>query len=92
MPISPAQRSLKYLLENGYVVVITEKWNPHALIRQDLFGFIDLLAPNEGQTLAIQTTSASSFAARRNKIESHENLPMVLSAGWKVVVHGWRKK
>lgn len=91
MPVSPTQRSLKYLREQGYVVAVTEKWNPHARIRQDLFGFIDMLALKDGQTLAIQTTSASAFASRKTKIQCHENLPMVLSAGWKVIIHGWRK-
>ena len=52
---------------------------------------IDMLAIKDGQTLSIQTTSASAFAARKTKIQCHENLPMVLSAGWKVIVHGWRK-
>lgn len=91
MAISPTQRSLKHLRDNGYVVAITEKWNPHARIRQDLFGFIDLLAIRDGETLAIQTTSASAFAARKTKVQCHENLARVLSAGWKVIVHGWRK-
>lgn len=91
MATSPTQRSLKHLREQGYAVAVTEKWNPHARIRQDLFGFIDMLAIKDGQTLAIQTTSASAFAARKAKIQGHENLPVVLLAGWKVIVHGWRK-
>lgn len=91
MATSPAQRSLKYLRDQGYTVAITEKWNSHAKIRQDLFGFIDLLAIKDRKTLAIQTTSSSSFAVRRKKIEGHENLPLVLAAGWQVTVHGWRK-
>lgn len=91
MPISPAQRSLKYLRDKGYTVAITEKWNPHARVRQDLFGFVDLLAVRDGQTLAVQTTSASNLADRRKKVIEHENLPILLSAGWQVVIHGWRK-
>jgi hypothetical protein len=91
MAMSPTQLSLKYLRDQGYTVAITEKWNSHARIRQDLLGFIDLLAIKNGQTLAIQTTSASSFAARKSKIQNHENLPIVLSAGWNVTIHGWRK-
>jgi hypothetical protein len=91
MATSPTQRSLKYLREQGYTVAVTEKWNPHARIRLDLFGFVDLLAIKEGQTLAIQTTSASNFADRRAKILEHDNLSKVLSAGWSVHVHGWRK-
>ena len=91
MPISPTQRSLKHLKEQGYTVAITEKWNPHARIRQDLFGFVDLLAIREGMTLAIQTTSSNNYADRKKKVQDHENLPKVLSAGWQVRIHGWRK-
>jgi len=89
--VSPTQRSLKYLRDQGYTVAVTEKWNPFAKIRQDLFGFVDLIAIRNGTTLAIQTTSASNISSRRKKIESHENLPVVLSAGWSVIIHGWRK-
>lgn len=91
MAISPTQRSLKHLREQGYTVAITEKWNPHAHIRQDLFGFVDLLAIRDGETLAVQTTSASNLSSRRSKVIAHENLPIILSAGWKVIIHGWRK-
>jgi len=91
MATSPTQRSLKYLRDQGYTVAITEKWNPHARVRQDLFGFIDMLAIKDGQTLAVQTTSSSSFSERKKKIEAHENLPLVLAARWQVTVHGWRK-
>lgn len=91
MAISPTQRSLKNLRNQGYTVAITVKWNPHARIRQDLFGFVDLLAIRDGETLAIQTTSAGNLSARRSKVVAHENLPIILSAGWQVIIHGWRK-
>ena len=91
MATSPTQRSLKYLRDQGYTVAITEKWNSYAKVRQDLFGFIDMIAIKDGVTLAIQTTSSSTFSARIKKIEEHENLPAVLAAGWQVTVHGWRK-
>ena len=91
MSISPTQRSLKHLRSMGYTVAITEKWNPHARIRQDMFGFVDLLAIREGETLAVQTTSGSNISARRMKIIAHENLSAVLLANWHVVIHGWRK-
>ena len=91
MAVTPTQRSLKYLRDQGYRVAITEKWNPHAKVRQDLFGFVDLLAVRDGQTLAVQTTSSGSMSDRRKKILAHENLPVLLSAGWQIVIHGWRK-
>ena len=91
MAISPTQRSLKYLREHGYTVTITERCNSYARVRQYLFGFVDLIAIKKGQTLEVQTTSAANYSARRKKVQDHENLSIVLSAGWKVAIHGWRK-
>lgn len=87
---SPTQRSVAHLREQGYLVAVVERWNPHARIRQDLFGWIDLLAIRDGETLAVQTT-ASGVAARIKKITAAESLPAVRKAGWRILVHGWRK-
>jgi hypothetical protein len=87
---TPTQRSLQHLREQGYLVAIVEHWNPHARIRQDLFGWIDLLAIRDGETLAVQTT-ASAVAARVKKITEAASLPAVRKAGWRILVHGWRK-
>lgn len=91
MAITPTQRSLQKLRDEGYLATVAERWNPHARVRQDLFGFVDILALRKGETLAIQTTTASNFAARRKKVLAHENFDAVICAGWQVVVHGWRK-
>jgi hypothetical protein len=89
--MTPTQRSLKLLREQGYTVAIVEKWNPHARIRQDLFGFIDLLAIRDGETLGIQACAGSSLSARVKKITEHENLGPVRKAGWRIEVWAWRK-
>ncbi len=89
--MTPTQRSLKHLRDQGYTVAVVEHWNPFAKIRQDLFGFIDLLALKDGITLAVQTTSYSNMSARIRKIAEHENLRIVRDAGWLIHVHGWRK-
>jgi hypothetical protein len=88
--MTPTQRSLKYLREQGYTVAITERWNPFARIRQDLFGFVDLLAIRKGETLAVQTTS-TGVSERIKKIQDSEYLPKIRDAGWMIHVHGWRK-
>lgn len=89
--MTPTQRSKAHLEAQGYKVAIVEHWNSFARIRQDLFGFIDLLAIRENETLAVQTTSGSNVSARVAKITEHENLPYIRNAGWRIVVHGWRK-
>lgn len=89
--MSPTQRTLKYLRENGYRAVVTEKWNPFAKIRQDLFGIVDVLAVKAGETLGVQCTSSSHVAERIKKIADHESTPHLRDAGWRLEVHGWEK-
>lgn len=89
---SPTQRSLKLLRDGGYRVAIVEKWNPHARIRQDLFGCIDLLALRDGVTLAVQTTTSEHYAERVAKVRASDAYPDMVAAGWQIVVHGWVKR
>lgn len=90
--MSPTQRSLKHLREMGCFAQITEKWNPFAKIRQDLFGVVDVLALGlDGSTIAVQTTSGSNVSARVRKIAEAPATPFMRKAGWKIIVHGWRK-
>ena len=88
--MTPTQRSLAYLRDEGYLVAIVEHWNPFARIRQDLFGFIDQLAIRRDETLAVQVT-ASGVSSRVKKIEASPHLGRVREAGWRLHVHGWRK-
>jgi len=88
---SPTSRSLAMLKDAGYLCAIVEKWNPHARIRQDLFGVIDILALKDGETLAVQTTTASNAAARATKIADSEATPIMRKANWRIHIHGWRK-
>jgi hypothetical protein len=87
---SPTSRTLEVLREQGYTVAVVEKWNPHARIRQDLFGFIDILAIKRGETLAVQATAAG-VSARLKKITESELLPKVREAGWIIQIWGWTK-
>ena len=88
---SPTQLSLAKLKEEGYTVAIVEHWNSWARIRQDLFGFIDLLALKGKEVLAVQTTTAANLNARCKKIAEHENVGTVREAGWTIHVHGWHQ-
>ena len=91
MKTSPTQRSLAHMRKLGYTVAVTERWNPFAKIRQDLFGFVDVLCIGNGETVAVQCTSGDNVSSRVQKIADHENTPAVRKAGWKIVVHGWRR-
>lgn len=66
---SPTSKAKQWLEKCGYVVGITEHWNHFAKIRQDLFGFCDLIAIREGcPILFVQVTSYSNISARVKKI------------------------
>lgn len=92
MPISPTQLTLRHLRAEGWPLVeVVEHWNPHARIRQDLFGFIDVIAVRPNHTLAIQATTAPNVASRITKIADHPNIGPVREAGWQIEVWGWKK-
>jgi hypothetical protein len=89
---SPTQRSLKYLRTLGYSAAVVEHWNMFARIRQDLFGWIDIVAVHvEGRIVGVQTTSAPNAAARVKKAKGNEALFNWISAGGELHVHGWKK-
>ena len=93
MASSPTRRTLAHLRKAGYPLVqVVEKWNPHAGVRQDLFGIIDVLAVGPRGVLAVQCTSGAHVASRLAKIRESEALPVLKSAGFDVRVHGWRKR
>ena len=75
----------------GYTCAITEHWNPWAKIRQDLFGFVDILCLGEGEIIGVQTTSRSHMSTRAKKIREHENLLPVLDSGIRIWIQGWEK-
>lgn len=89
MSLSPTSLSLARLREEGWVVEVVERWAGGA--RHDLFGLLDLVAVRGAETIGVQTTTASNFNARLNKVVEGEHLGALHAAGWSVVIHGWRK-
>lgn len=92
MTMSPTQLTLRKLREDGYQAQVVEVWNSHARIRQDLFGFIDVIAVKGTETLAVQATSAPNVSSRVTKIGDSPLVGPVRDAGWRIVVWGWKKK
>lgn len=86
---SPTQRTLTEMRSRGYVCEVTEKWNPFAKVRQDLFGFIDVLCLGNGEIVGVQATSSDNVAARVRKIAEHDNVAAVRRASMRILVHGW---
>lgn len=92
---SPTQRTMaKLRIEGCELVQIVEHWNGWGKCRQDLFGFVDVLAIVNGVTVGIQVTTSSNMSARFSKIagEHSDVTQALLNAGWRIEIHGWRKK
>jgi hypothetical protein len=88
--VSPTQRSLAYLREQGYHCEVVEKWNAFTKQRKDLWNWCDILAIRKGEVLAVQVT-ASAVADRIKKIQESSTVALVRDAGIRIEVHGWRK-
>lgn len=89
--MTPTQRTLKLLREDGWLAEVVERWVPGANIRKDLFGWVDIVALRDGETLAVQCTSYTNISARVKKIAESETVAQVRKAGWLIWVIGWRK-
>ncbi len=90
---SPTQRTLAALREDGWIVAIVEHWNQFAHIRQDLFGFADIIAFRCGNVLLVQCTDGTSVSKRIEKIRASD-----IAKAWaedaatrSIEVWGWSK-
>jgi len=89
---SPTSRSLAKLRKEGWTAQVVERWNSFAKCRQDLFGFIDIIAFKGDIMLAVQATSGSNVSARVDKINQSQAASLWQESPTRlIVVHGWRK-
>ncbi|MBI4326652.1 MAG: hypothetical protein HY674_15520 [Chloroflexi bacterium] len=65
--MTPTQRSLSKLRAEGWLAVIVERWNPYDRVRQDLFGFADLLAIRAAKTRQRKAKKNGVVAQFENK-------------------------
>lgn len=89
--MTPTQRSLAFLKADGWTVAVVEKWNPHVRIRQDLFGFADLIAMRPGAIPILVQCTSTGWASRVAKILEAPLAAVALRSGFQIEVHGWRK-
>lgn len=88
---SPTQRTLAHCRKAQWTAQVVEKWNPHARIRQDLFGCIDLLVLHGG-ILGVQACAGSSHSARTKKALAEPRLKTWLLSGGRFEVWSWAKR
>ena len=92
--MSPTQRTLAMLRKDGWTAAVVERFNPHAKVRQDLFGFIDLVAvrPDHPGVLAVQACVTGDQSKRLAKIAEEPRARTWLAAGNPIQVIGWAKR
>ena len=91
MPLSPTQNSLKLLRQDYDLVQVVEHWNSFTRTRKDLWCF-DIIACKKDEICLVQTTSYSNLNARLKKITESGFLPSLREAGFRLLLHGWRKQ
>jgi hypothetical protein len=97
MAVTPTQRTIRELRNQGRVCAIVEKWNqyvgPHG-VRQDLFGILDIIAldPERG-VVGIQSTGQAFAAHERMFLEerAQECIDWLSTPGTVLELWGWRK-
>ena len=108
MASSPTTRTLDALRKQGYVCAIAEKWNGFAGIilseckecgnvkragrRNDLFGFIDIIAIKPKEILAVQCTSSTNHFARKAEILALSEPEAWIKAGGRIEIWSWKKR
>lgn len=91
--MSPTERTRAELKKLGFTSGIVERWNPHAHVRQDLFGCIDLVAMREDcGIIGIQATSGDNHSHRKAKAVTEPRLKTWLLCGGRFEIWSWSKK
>ena len=95
--MTPTQRSLAWWRQEGYTVAVVEKFlrfpgMSHG-VRQDLFGFADLVAirADKDGVVAIQCGVGADHAKHVAKIHAEPRARIWLSARNRILVDSWRK-
>ena len=99
MGISPTQRTMRALRDQGRIVDVCERWivnpkHPGGGFRKDLFGFIDLIVLDPEQGIVAIQSCGQSFAEHLRKITDSECTEYViewLKCGGRLELWGWRK-
>jgi hypothetical protein len=91
---SPTARTLALLRAEGFTAQAVERYCHHSRRRVDLFGIIDVVAVHGDRrgVLGVQTTSASTAAARLTKAKSEPALRAWWTAGNGFEVWSWGRR
>ena len=90
------QRTLRHLRQEGRICGIVEKFNrfagPHG-VRQDLFGFIDIISLDPARGIVGVQSCGADVAAHRRKILEQCTAEAIewLKSNGLIEIWGWRK-
>lgn len=88
--MSPTSRTLAWLAEQGYRAGVVERF--YGGKRHDLYGFVDILAIDKRETIAVQATGGhSNVSARIAKIRALDSARAWLAGNRRILVVGWKK-
>ena len=90
--MTPTQRTLKYLRDEGWEPDIVERSLPGKTfrIRRDYFNCIDIIAVRHGETIGVQSCG-QAFAAHDRKILAEPKALLWLCGNNRLMLIGWRK-
>ncbi len=97
MSLSPTQRTLRELRNQGRVCAIVERWIGHVGprgIRQDLFGIIDIIALDPERGVVGVQSCGSSFSEHVRKLlddRAQSCVDWLMTPGTVFELWGWRK-
>lgn len=86
------QLTLKYLRGKGYTCGVTEHFNFYTQRKNDLFGFIDIVALADDEIIGVQCTSKHNMLDRKKKIAELVDSQTWKKAGGKILLIGWKKE
>lgn len=88
---SPTAKSLALLRKEGFTACVVEKYNKFARVRNDAFGYGDILCFKDGITMLVQTTTAANVMARIDKIKAMKTaIDWAITTDVRLIeIHGW---
>ena len=92
--MTPTQRTLKALRDQGMTAAVVERWNAYAGIRQDLFGIIDIVALHPVRGVVGVQSTGQDFAGHMAKMtveKRDECMAWLKTPGTCLELWGWRK-
>lgn len=95
--LSPTQRTLRELRQQGRVCAIVEKWNAYAGpfgMRSDLFGIIDVIALDPERGVVGVQSCGQSFSEHFRKLtieKAQETTDWLKTPGTVLEIWAWRK-